>query len=197
MKLVIFGANGLTGSALVESALAQGHEVTAFVRNPQAMTTTHPQLQVQVGDALQFDSVLKAVDGQEAVISALSARTLAPTTLLSQMSANVIHAMTQAGIQRLILTLSVGVLLEQVAPQFANIIVEHRRNAEALRASSLDWVGICPPGITDQARTGQYQVSANAAIPNRWTISRYDLADFMLAQAQSDAYLRQFVAIAN
>jgi putative NADH-flavin reductase len=71
MKLLIFGASGKTGRQLVEQALAQGHAVTAFVRNPAKLKLTHPNLQLAQGDMLNHDSVERAVHGQEAVLSAL------------------------------------------------------------------------------------------------------------------------------
>jgi uncharacterized protein YbjT (DUF2867 family) len=37
MKIVIFGATGETGRQLVEQALAAGHEVVAYVRNPSKL----------------------------------------------------------------------------------------------------------------------------------------------------------------
>ena len=46
MKLVILGATGPTGQHLVTQALEAGHEVTAVVRNPDKMKTTHDKLNV-------------------------------------------------------------------------------------------------------------------------------------------------------
>jgi uncharacterized protein YbjT (DUF2867 family) len=43
MRLVIFGATGGTGRRLVERAIAEGHEVTAFVRKPSRMTARPAQ----------------------------------------------------------------------------------------------------------------------------------------------------------
>ena len=74
MKLLIFGATGGTGRQLVEQALAQGHEVTAFVRNPAKITTQHEKLQVVKGNVMDCHSVGAAVAGQDAVFSALGVR---------------------------------------------------------------------------------------------------------------------------
>src|SRR6478672_2041748 len=74
MKLLIFGATGGTGRELVDQALAQGHEVTAFVRNPAKMTTQHEKLKVVKGNIMDCHSVGTAVAGQDAVFSALGVR---------------------------------------------------------------------------------------------------------------------------
>ena len=71
MKLIIFGATGRTGLALVSQALDKGHNVTAFVRNPKAMNIQRPDLTVAQGDILDYESVHAAVQGQEVVLSAL------------------------------------------------------------------------------------------------------------------------------
>jgi putative NADH-flavin reductase len=71
MNVLIFGATGGTGRALVEQALEQGHVVTAFARNPAKVRTTHKNLRVVKGDILSYESVEAAIDGQEAVLSAL------------------------------------------------------------------------------------------------------------------------------
>jgi putative NADH-flavin reductase len=74
MKLVIFGATGGTGRALVEQALAQGHDVTALVRNPAKMITRNEKLKVVKGNVTDCHSVGAAVAGQDAVFSALGVR---------------------------------------------------------------------------------------------------------------------------
>ena len=74
MKLLVFGASGGTGRQLVERALAQGHQVTAFVRDPAKLPLTHQNLRVAQGDALRYDTVEPAVAGQDAVLSALGVR---------------------------------------------------------------------------------------------------------------------------
>ena len=74
MRLVIFGPTGGTGRRLVERAIAERHEVTAFLRNPSRMSARHRRLRVVVGDASDAGKVSDAVAGNEAVISVLGSR---------------------------------------------------------------------------------------------------------------------------
>ena len=71
MNLVIFGATGGTGRALVEQALDQGHTVTAFVRKASRMRVKHRRLKLAIGDVLNYATVEAAIAGQDAVLSAL------------------------------------------------------------------------------------------------------------------------------
>jgi putative NADH-flavin reductase len=76
MNLLIFGATGGTGSAIVAQALEQGHRVTAFARNPDAIKTKHENLVVVQGDILDYASVERAVKRQDAVLSALGTKAI-------------------------------------------------------------------------------------------------------------------------
>jgi putative NADH-flavin reductase len=73
VKLLIFGATGGTGRALVQQALDQGYVVTAFARDPAKVRTTHKNLHVVKGDVSNYGSVEAAINGQDAVLSALGA----------------------------------------------------------------------------------------------------------------------------
>ncbi len=74
VNLLVLGATGGTGRALVEQALEQGHIVTAFARNPAKVRTTHKNLRIVKGDIMNYDSVEAAINGQDAVLSALGIR---------------------------------------------------------------------------------------------------------------------------
>ena len=91
MKLLVLGATGGTGRALVEQALAQGHVVTAFARDPSKVRTTHPNLHVVKGDILDPASVEAAVRGQDAVLSALGVRVIVWPLLLVVVISQVIR----------------------------------------------------------------------------------------------------------
>jgi putative NADH-flavin reductase len=74
MNLLILGATGGTGRALVEQALEQGHTVTAFARDPSKLRMTHQNLRIVKGDILDYDSVETAIRGQDAALSAVGIR---------------------------------------------------------------------------------------------------------------------------
>ena len=74
MKVLILGATGGTGRALVDQAIAQGHVVTAFARDPSKVRSSNPNLHIAKGNMLDPASVEAAVRGQDAVISALGVR---------------------------------------------------------------------------------------------------------------------------
>src|SRR5258707_4452292 len=74
MNLLILGATGRTGRALVEQALEQGHIVTAFARDPSKVRTTHPNLRIAKGDILDYGSGEAALRGQDAALCAVGIR---------------------------------------------------------------------------------------------------------------------------
>jgi NADPH:quinone reductase-like Zn-dependent oxidoreductase len=71
MQVVVIGATGGTGRQLVQQALALGHQVTAFVRDPARLQIEHANLRTAKGDVLDYASVESAMRGQNAVLSAL------------------------------------------------------------------------------------------------------------------------------
>ncbi|MEY2573680.1 MAG: hypothetical protein QOJ87_1893 [Verrucomicrobiota bacterium] len=76
MAVLVIGATGGTGRELVQQALAQGHQVTAFVRDPAKLQINHSNLRIAQGDVLDYATVESAMRGQEAVLSALGPQTL-------------------------------------------------------------------------------------------------------------------------
>ena len=76
MRMIIFGATGKTGRELVLQGLEQGHEVTAFVRNPDKLHMEHPLLHIVQGDATSYNDVNQALAEKhyDAVFSALGAK---------------------------------------------------------------------------------------------------------------------------
>jgi putative NADH-flavin reductase len=104
MKIVVFGASGGTGIEIVKQALEAGHDVTAFVRNPDKMTARSPKLRLVQGDVMDPYIVEKAVAGQEAVISALGPTRPPVADMMKTAAQNIVAAMHKAGIRRLVST---------------------------------------------------------------------------------------------
>jgi putative NADH-flavin reductase len=204
MNLLVFGASGGTGRELVRQALAQGHVVTAFARDPAKLDINHANLRVAQGDVADYAAVERAVKNQDAVICALGSSTpLRRDPILIQGIDNIIHAMERAGVRRLIYISFLGVrngrhqlsLLGKyiVAPLvLRNVVADHEAKERLIKQSRLNWTIVRAPRLTNGRRTGTYRsgedIATNSIIP---TISRADVADFMLTQLTSDTYLRK------
>jgi len=201
MKLLIFGATGSIGRQLVEQALAQGHAVTAFVRNPAKLDLKHANLKVVQGDVLDYASVERAVPGHETVLSALGTPAMTKNTVRSEGTRNIIRAMEQAGVRRLICLSSIGIGDSRAMLPFhyKYILVplllrqgfaEHELEEVWVKQSQTDWTIVRPGAFTDGDRTGAYRHSptpTGKAIKAK--ISRADVADFVLKQLNDHSYL--------
>jgi putative NADH-flavin reductase len=92
MKVLVIGAAGKSGEALVNEALAAGHKVTALVRGTAQYKTAN--VRVVAGDALDAAAVNVAVAGQDAVIDALGGKTpWKVTTMETRAAHTIVHAM--------------------------------------------------------------------------------------------------------
>lgn len=203
MKLLIFGATGGTGRALVEQALEQGHTVTALVRNPSALVTKHENLTIAKGNVLDYDAVEAAIKGQDAVLSALGTKVLTKNTILSDGTKNIIRAMEKLGVKRFICESSLGVSDSKgqsgflynyiLIPLFLrNIFADKEVQERYIKDSILDWIIVRPAELTNAPRTGIYR-SGFGPMDESITakIARADVAEFMLKQLTESTYLRK------
>ncbi len=107
MKVLVIGAAGKSGDALVDEALAAGHTVTAFVRG--AAQYKKANVRVVVGDVLDAAAVDVAVAGQDAVIDALGGKTpWKVTTMETSAAHNIVDAMRRNCVRRLLKISVVG-----------------------------------------------------------------------------------------
>lgn len=203
MKLTIFGASGRTGRPLVEQALAAGHTVTALVRDPSRLPIKGAGLSVVKGDVLRAEDVERAVAGADVVLSALGQVRGSPKDLLTAATRNIVAAMQKHGVRRLISLTGAGVPAPQDEPKLINHLIKFalvtlsgdvlrdaEAHAEIIRRSDLEWVIVRGPMLTEGERTGQYRVGW-VGVNTGPRIPRGDVADFMLKQVDSPAYLRQ------
>ena len=74
MKILLLGATGRVGTALLEKMLQDGHEVVTLVRSPEKIMLDHPHLYIVQGDVLDAEALEKAMTiiPVEAVVSALN-----------------------------------------------------------------------------------------------------------------------------
>src|SRR2546421_1855562 len=204
MKIAVFGATGPTGRHLVSQALAQGHDVTAFARGslPQ-----EDRLRVVLGDTFtQPDTVAAAIRGQDAVLSALGVgNTFFPHGLMERSVRNIVQAMEREGVRRFVLMSAFGVgESRQDAPLLARlmystflraIFADKKAAEDYLRASGLEWTIAYPVLLTNGPLTRSYRVGERLPLRGIPTISRADVAHFMLGELARPQYLRRVAVI--
>jgi putative NADH-flavin reductase len=208
MNVVIFGASGGVGHCLTEQILAQGHQVTAAVRNPAAVNIVHERLRVLPCDVFNAASVSQAIVGQDVVFCTLGTDSEGPTTLYSAGAHNIVQGMQAHQVRRLIFLSNFGVLDETAQDMrgaallflvkrfIRHTLTDHRRALEAIRGHAPEWIVVRPLALTNGNWTGRYRVAVDNLPAKGMRISRADVADFMLRQATSDDYLYKVPAIA-
>src|ERR1700674_1589679 len=102
MKVLVIGASGQTGRHAVTQLLARGHGVTAFARNPSAVTGSSDRLSGVQGDARDSGSIDRAMPGHDAVLVAFGPRSLKKDDVQEVLMRNLIAAMTKNGVTRLV-----------------------------------------------------------------------------------------------
>jgi uncharacterized protein YbjT (DUF2867 family) len=206
MQIAILGGTGGIGGHVLDWALEAGHRVHALARSPQALAPA-PGLTVIRGDALDADAVAEAVDGADAVVSALGPRGAKMPGLLAGAAANVVAAMQKTGATRLVGVSAAGayvtgdpnmswlikaILPRVLAKQFADV----RQMEDVIRASDLDWTLVRATRLVNGPGTGRYRVSPDYSPPGGGKISRADVAHFIAAVLTEDGWPRAAPALA-
>jgi len=208
VNLLILGATGPTGRHVLELALKAGHTITVLARRPEALDDVKDRITVIAGDATHRDDVAKAIRGRDAVISALgTSKSLRANGLFTRAAEAVVQAARQHGVTRLVWLSSFGVgdtfrdasLLQKV--MYRTLLRDIYRDKEAaetiLRESGLDWTIVYPTGLTNGPAKGAYRAEARIAMKGFPTISRADVADFLLRAVRDDGWLRRHAVITD
>ena len=207
-RILIVGATGGTGRQLVAQALKRGFAVTALVRDPARLRVDHPKLTVVQGDVLDPGSLEAAMSGQEAVVSALGHKRYYPTRILSEGTRNILRAMAKNAVPRLVCETSLGIgdgagrlglyytffTIPVILPFY---FWDKTRQERLIAESGVEWVIVRPGVLTNGDKRGSLRHGHRVG-SFLWTvrISRADVADFMLNQLESDAYLRAAPGVA-
>ena len=215
MRIVVIGATGGSGRAAVAALLERGHDVTVFVRDPEAVRDIADDVTVVRGDVMHPDDVDAAVRGHDAVVVTLGisenpvrvrlrgpART--PIDVRSRGTRNVVDAMRRHGVPRLVVPTSYGVgethgrlplrygLMFRIllGPQIADT-----ENQDALvRDSGLAWTLVQPVNLTDEPAGGTATATVDGAVTG-WHVSRGEVGKVLADAAGNGSYLRSTVAV--
>jgi len=210
MKVLVIGGTGGTGKQIITQALDKGHEVTAIVRNTDKVKTTHPSLQVLKGDVLKPETLREACNGQDAVLCALGHKKFfIKTTILSRGTKNLISAMRENGVRRLICITALGIndsrfKLGLYYSLFVHPIIlffyfrDKEKQEKLIMNADLDWTIVRPGQLTNGRRKERYKHGQGLGhYVFTKMISRADVAHFVLTVLDKDLYVKKVAGITN
>ncbi|MFF9849173.1 NAD(P)-dependent oxidoreductase [Streptomyces litmocidini] len=215
MRLMLFGVTGGTGAQLLAQALDAGHRVTAVARDPARVPVADPGagLTVLPGDALAPETWREAVTGHDAVLSCLgSTDRKHPTTVYSQGTRNIVEAMRASGVGRLLCLSSAGLEITPEVPLPQRLVTRYviqrlyrhgyadmARMESFVRSPAADgtvWTVVRPPMLTDGPLTRTYRTAENAPLTRPKSLSRADLAHYLLTHVDDHRAHRAVVEVA-
>jgi putative NADH-flavin reductase len=213
MKLVVFGATGFSGQAILKLALSKGFQVTVLVRNKSAITIQNENLTVIQGNVLDSNDVKKALEHQDAVIQCLGVGGKGdgkPTTFISDATKIVVEEMEKQQIKRLIAMSNVGAgnslafqpwfFTKIILPYFMKwlkvIIDDKNRMEPIIMNSELDWTIVRCPNIVDKSPKGNIHATLDGK-GLKLAVTLGDMAEFIMHQLTDNTYSRQAPSISN
>lgn len=208
MKLLVLGATGGIGLELVKQAIEKRHEVTAFVRNPQALAAFGNKITVVKGDLLSSWDLGNVIQGHDAILSGFGPRVpvvKAEHDLLTRFASALTEAVKHTTLRR-VLVVSVAFLFKDalLPPAyllgklfFPNVVRDAAAMERRIAESELAWTLIRPPQLTDKPLTGKYRVREGHLPSLGLKISRADIADYMFKALDDNSTIGKIVGVAN
>jgi len=209
MKLIVFGSTGGIGRNIVEQALRAGHHVTAIARNPSALTIQHANLEIVKGDVFKPETFDKAMKEQCVVLSAIGINSTKQTTVYSEGVSNIVKAMQKNGVQRIIcvsasavvtspqLSFPIRMMTKLLQRILGNMYADLLKMEQVVKQTNLNWTVVRPPRLTKRALTGKYRFAVNEWLSSCLSISRADVAHFMLQHIDDANTYKTIIEVAN
>jgi putative NADH-flavin reductase len=213
MKIIIFGATGFSGQAILEEAVKHGHEVTILVRNTSKIQNRYNNMKIVEGNVLDAEVVASVLHQQEAVIQCLGVGGKGdgkPTTFISDATNVIVNEMQKKNIKRLIAMSNVGagnsvafqpwffnkIILPFFMKWLKVIIDDKNRMEPIIMSSNLDWTIVRCPNIVDKPAKGKYNATLDGK-GLKLTITLSDLSKFMVDQLKEMNFIKQAPCISN
>lgn len=205
-EVLLIGATGPAGIAIMSQMVAAGIPVKALVRNPERMPSETPAGVIVIqGDVLDPESMNRALKDIDIVVSVLgSTPTLKPQTLLSVGTQNLINAMNNHAARRLLCVTGMGagdsrghggwIYDKLILPTVLNAVYADKdRQEEVIKNSSLDWTILRPARLTNGESKIIYREITQFSDEQMSTLSRKDLAHFIVNEIKKSKFSKKVV----
>ncbi|MFQ5633795.1 MAG: SDR family oxidoreductase [Gammaproteobacteria bacterium] len=185
--VVVAGATGRTGTEVVNELLMNGYRVRAFVRDiDKARAKLGEGIEYAGGDVRQPATIADALEGADALISAIGAGRGDPTNGPEFVDyggvKNLADASAAAGLRQMVLVSSMGVTQEDhiLNKMFDDVLNWKFKGEEALRTSGVPYTIVRPGGLTN-APGGEFEIIFRQGDKDAGVIPRADVARVCVA----------------
>ena len=208
-NVLLIGATGFVGSAVLNELVSRGNKVTTVVRNIEKLAKSDLVDAVKE-DVANVDAIAKLAEGKDAIISAYNPGWTNPdiATLITENYPKILEAAKKSGVERLLIVGGAGTLF--CAPGLrvvdsgaipAEIMGGVRPLGDfylntLMNENDIDWVFFSPAGVFDQEgkKTGNYRLGKDDLIVDaegNSHISVQDYADAMVNELEKPAHHKE------
>ena len=195
-EVLLIGATGFVGSAILNELLSRGHKVTAVVRDPAKLEGKAGVTAVKE-DVANVDAIAALAKGKDAVISAYNPGWTNPdiATLITENYPRILNAAKQSGVGRLLIVGGAGTLF--CAPGLrvvdSGAIPEEIMGGvrplgdfylnTLMNENDIDWVFFSPAGAFDEngQRTGEFRLGKDDLVVDAEGNSHISVQDYAMA----------------
>ena len=206
-NVVLIGATGFVGLAILNELLSRGHKVTAVVRHANKLPKNDNLTAVEE-DVANVDAIANIAKGKDAVISAYNPGWGNPDIkrLTEENYPKIVEAMKKSGVDRLLIVGGAGTLFVKPGVRVVDTGVIPDEIIDAVRSlgnfylhyltkeHDLDWVFFSPAGEFEEKgeRTGKFRLGKDDLIidpkTNSSHISVQDYAVAMVDELEKPAH---------
>jgi uncharacterized protein YbjT (DUF2867 family) len=187
-KVLIIGASGSLAQYVIEALKKMDNTaLTLFLRNKNRLSKHLAEGCILIeGDAMKYNDVKNAIEGQEIVYVNLAGN-------LEPMAKNIVKAMQDTGVKRIIAISSIGIYETTMKP----VLVPYRKLADVIESSGLDYTILRPDWFTNTNEV-DYSITHKGEPETGTSISRKSIASFILTLVENpDLHKKQNLGISK
>lgn len=177
--VLILGATGSLARVAIDRFLEETDvTLTLFARNTRTLKHVDAsRARLIEGDVLDHGALTRAIAGHDVVYANLAGD-------LARMARNIVTAMNETGVRRLIFISSMGIYDEVPGQKYRRILDPYRDSAMVVEASDLDYTIVRPAWFTDEDEV-EYATTQKGEPFKGGVVSRKSLADLIVKLALS------------
>lgn len=202
-KIILIGASGYVGSAIMKEALNRGMQVTAIVRHPEKITIKDANLTVKKGDVTDIDKIARLSKGVDVIVSAYNPGWNNPDIYEETLSVypKILEAVKKSGVPRFLMVGGAGTLFvepglrlidsgmipETILPGVKSL-GEFYLNTLS-KEKEVDWVFFSPAAnLFLGKRTGKFRLGKDNMIVDDQGESSVSVEDYAVAMIDEVEY---------